>query len=271
LNIHAIIPAAGMGTRIGDSAAGEPKSLLRIDGESLLARALDGLRTAGIERATVIVGYGAETVHDALAGLSASMELDFAHNPDYATTEHGYSLFCAREAWRRQARPVLLLDADNVVDPALLARLLRQPAPDCVLVDPSLDCGTRDEELVLGRARQVTGFVRGRTGDFADYVGAFVGMNLFSAHYMSELFELMHGLFASEGRMFKYERVFHRLIEEHGLAPEYLDTAGLGWVNVNHPEDVDRARRLVAACGAAAQESTALCRSGTSSATSPTA
>jgi NDP-sugar pyrophosphorylase family protein len=88
---------------------------------------------------------------------------------------------------------------------------------------------------------------------------------------MSELFELMHGLFASEGRMFKYERVFHRLIEERGLAPEYLDTAGLGWVNVNHPEDVDRARRLVAACGAAAQESTALCRSGTSSATSPTA
>jgi hypothetical protein len=112
------------------------------------------------------------------------------------------------------------------------------------LVDAALDSRDRDEELVLGRDTQITGFVRGRSVNFADCVGGFVGMNRFSADYMQHLFSFMQRLFETHGRGFKYERVFHRLLAEGAPVPSYLDSAGIGWVNVNHPADVARARML---------------------------
>jgi hypothetical protein len=36
------------------------------------------------------------------------------------------------------------------------------------------------------------------------------------------------------------------MIVEQDIAPAYLDTGTLGWVNVNHPHDVVRAEALLA-------------------------
>lgn len=46
--------------------------------------------------------------------------------------------------------------------------------------------------------------------------------------------------------------MFHRMIEAQGEAPAYLDTGGLGWVNVNHPQDLSRAEALLARCAGTA-------------------
>ncbi len=252
MSLHAIVPAAGMGRRLGGHALGEPKSLLQVAGRSILARAVAALADHGVSRLTVVLGYRAERVREALGTRCGSLRIDYACNADYASTEHGYSLYRARESWLHGCAPVLFMDADNVFEPALLARLLASTQPDCVLVDPDLDSAERDEELVLGRDGRVTGFVRGRAADFADCAGGFVGMNRFSPGYMRALFDYMGELFAREGRGFKYERVFHRMIHERGLAPAYLDTGGLGWVNVNHPRDVERATRVLRAAEQAA-------------------
>jgi len=248
MSLHAIIPAAGVGSRLGRGARGEPKSLLPVAGRPILCHAIDALGAAGITRLTLVVGYRWQRFRDLLGGRVGALAIDYARNADYASTEHGFSLYCARASWERHRLPALLLDADDVFDPALLARLLAAPQPDCVLVDPAVDRAARDEELVLGRAGRVTGFVRGRGRDFADCAGELVGMSRFSPAYMRRLFAFMETLFAREGRGFKYERVFHRMIEAQGEAPAYLDTGGLGWVNVNHPQDLARAEALLARC-----------------------
>jgi choline kinase len=220
--------------------------LLPVAGRPILLRAVDALEAAGISRLTVVVGYQAWRIRDALGERVGTVAIDYAHNDDFASTEHGFSLYCARHAWARSRLPVLFMDADNVFVPALLARLLAAPQPDCVLVDPGLDSSGQDEELVLGNAGRVSGFVRGRARDFPHCVGAFVGMNRFGAAYMDRLFAFMQELFEREGRGFKYERVFHRMLAEQGAAPAYLDSGDLGWVNVNHPRDVARAESLLA-------------------------
>jgi molybdenum cofactor cytidylyltransferase len=57
MRIHAIILAAGRGTRMGG-----PKALLTLDGESFLARAARLLRRPGIETVTAVVGHEADRV-----------------------------------------------------------------------------------------------------------------------------------------------------------------------------------------------------------------
>lgn len=245
MTLHAIIPAAGLGRRLGKQAEHAPKSLLEVAGRPILERGVARLAACGVSRLTVIVGFRPEQIREFLKGFESTLDITYAQNRDFATTEHGYSLYCARESWAQSRLPVLMMDADNVFDPALLDRLLASPAPDCVLVDPDLDTSAQDEELVLGHDGRVSGFVRGRVDRFDDCVGAFVGMNRFSAAYMDSLFSYMETLFAREGRGFKYERVFDQLLRDTGVGPAYLDTAGLGWVNVNHPQDLERAEALL--------------------------
>lgn len=245
MNLHAIIPAAGLGRRLGARGRGTPKSLLEVAGRPILERAVSALSSRGVTRLTVVVGFEPERIRAFLAGFESRLDIRYACNRDFATTEHGFSLYCARQSWSTSRLPVVMMDADNVFDPSLLDRLLSAGEPDCVLVDPDLSTAHQDEELVLGRAGRVTGFVRGRAADFDDCVGGFVGMNRFSPGYMDRLFHYMETLFRDEGRSFKYERVFHRLLQDTGVGPAYRDTAGLAWVNVNRPRDLERAEAMV--------------------------
>lgn len=57
MRIHAIILAAGRGTRMGG-----PKALLTLDGETFLARAARLLRRPGIEAVSAVVGHEADRV-----------------------------------------------------------------------------------------------------------------------------------------------------------------------------------------------------------------
>ena len=249
--MHAIIPAAGMGRRLGTSADGKPKSLMEIDGRPLLLHTAQLLAARNVQRLTLIVGYQHERFKEILGTRLDGMSIDYALNSHYHSTEHGYSVYCARESWREHKMPVLFMDADNVFAAALLDRLIDAPSADCVLVDPALNSEAHDEELVIGTGGFVSSFVRGRCAALQNCVGGFVGMNRFSAHYMHELFDFMDTLFAasstSDNLGLKYERVFDRLARERGVTAQYLDTAGLDWVNVNRPEDIARAAAVVRA------------------------
>jgi NDP-sugar pyrophosphorylase family protein len=72
---HAVVLAAGRGTRLGDLTADAPKPLLGVGGRPILVRILDGLIRAGIDDVVIVTGYlgdriGAEIGNGAASGLS---------------------------------------------------------------------------------------------------------------------------------------------------------------------------------------------------------
>ena len=64
---HAMILAAGLGTRLRRSAADPPKALTLLGGRTLLDHALDRLEEAGVRHVVVNIHHKAEAVADALA------------------------------------------------------------------------------------------------------------------------------------------------------------------------------------------------------------
>lgn len=71
-----VLLAAGTSTRFGAAN----KLLASLDGEPLVRHAARTLLDAPLDRVVCVVGYEADAVRDALAGLDVS----FAPNPDYA-------------------------------------------------------------------------------------------------------------------------------------------------------------------------------------------
>ena len=242
--LHVIIPAAGMGRRMGPEQQG-PKSLIEIAGQAILLHTLTALESRGVRRLSLIVGFEREHFMQRLGTAFGNLAIEYIVSEDYASTEHGWSFYQAKASWLRDRQPVLFMDADNVIAPALLDDLLRAPGRDLVMVDPRIGTQEQDEELVLGESLRITGFVRGRTQDYPNYVGGFVGMNRFSPAYMERLFAHMDDLFSRRGRQFKYERVFDDLLRQHGIGPDYLDIGERAWINVNCQDNLRIAESIL--------------------------
>jgi glucose-1-phosphate thymidylyltransferase len=76
--LHAIIPAAGIGTRLRPQTWSVPKPLLEVAGKPILAHIMDDLTVSGVDHVTLIVGYlGNEVVAWAKKSYP-SLSIDFA-------------------------------------------------------------------------------------------------------------------------------------------------------------------------------------------------
>ncbi|MFB6073023.1 MAG: NTP transferase domain-containing protein [Halobacterium sp.] len=73
--VAGVLLAAGTSSRFGD----ENKLLAPVDGAPMVRRSAETLLDAGLREVVVVVGYEADRVRDALAGL----DVRFAENPDY--------------------------------------------------------------------------------------------------------------------------------------------------------------------------------------------
>ncbi len=241
-----IIPAAGCSRRMSHLTGERPKSLLEVEGRSIIAHSLETLNAFGFRHATFVVGYRRARLMAALGERYREIAIEYVVNEAYASSEHGWSLFLTRASWERSRRPVLFMDADNLYDPEMLRRLMRCPDPDVMLVDETFVASERDEELVCGRDGRVERLVRGRSDRVERYAGAFVGINRFSPAFMARLYRFMEAFFAPGDRNFKYERVFDAFIAATAARIRYLPIGGLPWININH-EDEYRAASAIAA------------------------
>jgi len=103
-----LILAAGFGTRMGALAATRPKPLIKVEGRSLLDRALDVARDAGAHPIAVNAHYRADQIAAHLAGQPDVSVLHETPN----ILDSGGAVKNALRIW--PAGPVMTLNADNV-------------------------------------------------------------------------------------------------------------------------------------------------------------
>ena len=60
--MKAIIVAAGMGRRLSPYTDDRPKTLVEINGRSILARQVDAYRAAGVDEINIVRGYMKEMI-----------------------------------------------------------------------------------------------------------------------------------------------------------------------------------------------------------------
>ncbi len=75
--MHAIIPAAGKGTRMRPMTWSTPKPLLDVAGNTILGHIMDSLVEAGIDHVTLIVGYLGELVVEWARKNYPSVSVDY--------------------------------------------------------------------------------------------------------------------------------------------------------------------------------------------------
>ena len=127
---HAVVLAAGEGTRLGDLVADLPKPLLEVGGRPLIDRIVGALRRNGIERLTVVTGYLADRLETHLLS-TAGVPVEFIRQNDPGGTAEAAAL--AREACGDA--PFVLAWGDIAVAGKAYGSVIRagQPGDDAVI------------------------------------------------------------------------------------------------------------------------------------------
>ncbi len=214
----AILLAAGEGSRLRSAAPYKP--LCHVGGRALIDHALHGLAIAGLRRAAVVLGYGAESIERHLAAGNWPIAVETVRVADYRKP-NGVSLLAAEPLLA--GRDALLAMCDHLADPELYrrtaeagsgggARLAIDRRIDSDWVDlDDVTCVRTQGERIVAIGKGLGDYDCFDTGVFA------IGHSLFDA---------LHGLDApslTEGV---------RVLAERGTA-RTLDCSDVDWIDVD--------------------------------------
>jgi len=235
----AVILAAGVGSRLRPLTDDKPKALVPVAGKSILARALEALRSVGVERLVIASGYREDAVRRALEG--APFDVCFRANPDYAVTQNSVSLAKCRDALEGEA--FFRLDGDVVFDAEILLRLDSDRAPLAAAVDSHRALDVEAMKVSVDpRSGLVSSFGKGIALDEA--AGESIGIERVDRDAATILFDGLDEAAARGETHLYYEDVYARLIAGGRLHVSAVQVGDLRWCEIDAPQDLAAAERL---------------------------
>lgn len=235
------ILGAGVGRRLGEGAL-PPKILLRFGGASLLERHVEILRRCGLGRVDLVVGYRAEEVEAEIARIGAGDLVATRYNPHY---QEGaiVSLWTLKEAFT-SGEPVLFMDGDVLYDARMMERLVASAHDNCFLLDRTTEEGEDPVRLCMRGGRLVD--FHKRPDRPHDWWGEWVGFCRFAPDIAAKVAAAAEDIIRAGRRGAIYEEAMRQvLLSEPPGTFAVEDITGLPWIEIDFPEDLERARRDV--------------------------
>ena len=242
--MHAIILAAGRGNRLADfNPDGRPKCLMEFGGRSLLARQLDILFQQGVKKATLVVGYEADQIIDHVGTLDSRPEVAFVYNPAFIKGSV-LSLLAARDVMN-SGETVLVLDADVLFHPQIMQSLIESQYQNCYLIDQDFVAGDEPVKIAINKGQMVE-FRKALPADLEfDTLGESVGFFKFNGDMAAEISQTCSGYNADGLLGAPHEEALRDVLLAAPLEFACEDVSGLPWLEVDFPEDVERAIKQV--------------------------
>ena len=235
--MKAVILAAGVGKRLHSLTQHRPKCLIEIGGRSLLARYFDALAKVNIRHIVILVGYKHEMIREAVGTFPGSHSVQFIMNEDYRRGSIG-SLWRAREVLDDDA---IIMDADVLYHQTILDRLVQSAHLNALLMDESVQ-QTTEECMVVVRNHRVVALTKRMPTPY-DEAGEGVGFLKVAKADVPNLIKAVEGRINLGQLDMEYEDALEEFFQTTAVGYETI--GGLPWVEIDFPEDVQRAQNDV--------------------------
>jgi len=243
--INVIMLAAGIGKRLGGGKPDfPPKCLLEFAGRSLLERHLDILQSLdAVSSMTMVVGYESDKIKAAVATYQLTIQPEFILN-DRFDRGSNLSLWHAFKALT-QGLPVLFMDADVLYAPSILEKLVSDTGKSVVPFDSGFEPGDEPVKVCFENDRVVE---FGKcVGVSFDQAGEWPGFMRLSPAVAASIADILDRQVEDGNIDAPYEDAFREVILS---APEdsfeFFDVKGIPWIEIDFPEDLERADSIIA-------------------------
>ena len=131
--MQGLILAAGMGKRLKELTCNNTKCMVKVNGVTIIERALRILDKRGLSKIVIVVGYKGDELKKFIASLNIETPIVYINNPIYNKTNNIYSLALAKEYLCKE--DTLLLESDLVFEESVVDALLNDSRETLALVD----------------------------------------------------------------------------------------------------------------------------------------
>ncbi len=244
--MQAIILAAGMGLRLGNYTKDNTKCMVEINGIKLIDHTLTALRSAGIIRVILVVGYKKDALKQWLHDRYSDMNITFIDNDRYEKTNNIYSLWLAKNELLKD--DTILLESDVIFETSIIQDLLVSEYNDLVVVAKHqhwMD-GT---VTILDNNKKIISFIDKKNfnrGHVSEYYKT-VNIYKFSKGFLNNFYlPFLEAYIQTMGHDAYYEQVL-RVVSYMERAPLYGHVlTDEKWYEIDDAQDLDIATALFA-------------------------
>lgn len=237
--LHAVILAAGLGSRLRAVVGDLPKALLPVGGRTLIERSVERLEAQGVASLTVVVGFGASALRPVVARLRPDARI--LENQDPAGTGSMRSLALAVESWGDASPPeILVVEGDLLFGADALRALHAAPDADATVLC-STPTGAGDEVWVRGRDGRVAEIGKG-AGEAGATLGELVGLTRIRRRVLQAMVHT-HRAGGSATVLEHYEERLAAVADRFDVRALVVD--GLAWAEIDDAGHMERAVRDV--------------------------
>lgn len=236
---HAIILAAGGGSRLG---LDHPKCLVPIAGDALLTHQLRALMSAGVRHVAIVVGYQAARVREHIDALALpELSVTFLVNEAWADTNTLVSMAMASEMLRTHA--CICANGDVLFPTKLIHQLLRSGEDAAIAVEASR-CGAEEVKVRVDDRGRILAI--GKEVAVERALGEAVGVARFTPEMGGIFADVLDALGTQASlRRAYFEHALMSMAPTHRLGAVVLEDVPV--IEIDFPEDLERARREIAA------------------------
>lgn len=231
--MKAIIFAAGVGRRLQGITQGRPKCLIEIGGRTLLSRHVEYLGRLDVRPVVVVVGYAQDRIRQAMEADPFAHEIRYVVNEQF-TRGSITSLWAARVEMNDD---VVLMDADVLYAPTILARLLHSSFPTALLMDETVKQES-EECMIAAKAGRVLTLSKTLPPAYEE-AGEGVGFLKVQNQDLPVLLQAVQAHMDAGSLDMEYEDALTGFFEK--VLVGYEKIGGMPWIEIDFPEDLSRA------------------------------
>ena len=237
---RAVILSAGQGSRLLPLTEDLPKCLLDLEGRSMLEWQLRALAEVGVPEAVIVTGFRSDKVEAAVGKIAPrGLSVRTLFNPFYKVADNLGSCWMARHEMHGD---FMIINGDTLFVTEIGRKLLASPrAPITITIDRKPAYDEDDMKIVdeEGTLKAV-----GKRLPLETVNGESIGMLLFrgeGARLFTDTVEAM--MRTPEGARVWYLQAIDRLAHQGKVRT--CSIQGLQWGELDFPQDLERARRMV--------------------------
>lgn len=248
--LHAIILAAGKGERLSPLTERTNKVLIEVGGRALIDHMVESLAAAGVAAITIVSGHCAGQIESHVGDRIGNVPIRYVHNSDFGSTNNVVSLAIGLEPLPL-GTPLLLIEGDLLLDPALIRRVVESGDIDAALVQPFRP--GLDGTLAQVEDGAIAGLIMGQAlaglPDRSRYAKT-VNVTRLRADTLDRIVRpALAAWIARGGTGDYYEAVFAALLADGSLQLDAVEVGDEAWAEIDDAQDLERARYLFASGG----------------------
>ena len=247
--MQALMLAAGMGKRLGKYTQGNTKCMLKIQGKTLIERAIEACLDAGIKKFILVIGYKGDNLKKYLLEECTNpkikkMELEFIDNDVYDKTNNIFSLYLGKD--KLMEDDTILLESDLIYDYDLIKRLVKNKEPNLVSV-AKYEQWMDGTVIKIGTNNTVSEFIEKKNFDFNELDKYYKTVNVYKLSKdfsKKEFIPFLDAYIKAYGENEYYELVLKIIAHLSRSRLKALDVSDITWYEIDDAQDLDIANCL---------------------------